>query len=67
MTSSNSRASSRAKCCSRCEPVGWLSGIANVLSSPDGSGNPFCFLLPEILEGNKKQKDCSAQRDYYSL
>ena len=31
--------------------------------SPDGSGNAFCFLLPEVLEGNKKEKNCSGQRD----
>ena len=47
--------------------MGWLSGIPHVLASPDGSGNPFSFLLTEVLEGNKKEKDCSGQRDQKSL
>jgi hypothetical protein len=47
--------------------VGWLSGTPHVLASPDGSGNPFSFLLTEVLEGNKKEKDCSRQRDQKSL
>jgi hypothetical protein len=52
---------------SLCEPVGWLSEIPHVLASPDGSGNPFSFLLTEVLEDNKKEKDCSGQRDQESL
>lgn len=52
---------------SLCEPVGWLSGTPHVLASPDGSGNPFSFLLTEVLEDNKKEKDCSGQRDQKSL
>jgi hypothetical protein len=51
---------------SLCEPVGWLSGTPHVLISPDRSGNTF-FLLTEVLEGNKKEKDCSGQRDQKSL
>jgi hypothetical protein len=47
--------------------MGWLSGTPHVLISPDGSGNPFPFLLPEVLEGNKKEKNCSGQRDQKSL
>jgi hypothetical protein len=47
--------------------VGWLSGTPHVLASPDGSGNPFSFLLTEVLEGNKKEKDCNGQRDQKSL
>jgi hypothetical protein len=35
----------------------------NVLSSRDGNENLFSFLLPEALEGNKKEKNCSGQRD----
>ena len=35
--------------------------------SPDGSGNPFSFLLPSSTSGNKKEKDCSGQRDQESL
>jgi hypothetical protein len=51
---------------SLCEQVGWLSGTPHVLISPDRSGNTF-FLLTEVLEGNKKEKDCSGQRDQESL
>jgi len=48
---------------SLCEPVERLSGMQNVLDSPDGSGNPFSFLLPSRTSSNKKEKDCSGQRD----
>jgi hypothetical protein len=47
--------------------VGWLSGIPHVLASPDGSGNPFSFLLSSSTSGNKKEKDCNGQRDQKSL
>jgi hypothetical protein len=52
---------------SLCEPVRWLSGILYVLISPDGSGNPFSFLLSSSTSGNKKEKDCNGQRDQKSL
>jgi hypothetical protein len=38
-------------------------GKQNVLSSRDGNENLFSFLLPSSVSGNKKEKNCSGQRD----
>ena len=35
----------------------------NVLSSRDGNENLFSFLLPSSASGNKKEKNCSGQRE----
>jgi hypothetical protein len=38
-------------------------GKHNVLTSRDGNENLFSFLLPSSASGNKKEKNCSGQRD----
>ncbi|WP_396138547.1 hypothetical protein [Flavobacterium sp.] len=37
--------------------------VQNALSSRDGNENLFSFLLPSSASGNKKEKNCSGQRD----